>query len=76
MLIPAGFARILLTISLIALVANGRTVVGQETAEQPNVEYEHLKSLEPLIGTWHGTGTDKENGMEFEFQGTFSWSAN
>jgi hypothetical protein len=48
----------------------------QQDAAQPNVEYEHLKVLDTLVGTWQGKGTDPESGVEFEFKFTVSWSPN
>jgi hypothetical protein len=56
--------------------AEGQQTESQQEQAQPNVEYEHLKVLDSLVGTWQGKGTDPESGVEFEFKFTVSWSPN
>lgn len=48
---------------------------GQEAKEQENVQYEELKVLEPIIGTWGANWTNEQNGEQGEIQMTYSWSS-
>jgi hypothetical protein len=53
----------------VAIVLSSGLSYGQE-AEEEGVEYEKLKVLEPIIGTWHATIPDRG----FEAFHTYSWS--
>jgi hypothetical protein len=46
----------------------------QEAENEENLEYEKLKVLEPLLGTYHGTGTNLETGRVWEIHVTIAWS--
>jgi len=59
---------------LLAIVAlTTSTVVGQET-ENTNIEHEHLKSVEAIVGTWVMSGTDEETKNQWEYKVVLSWS--
>ena len=49
-------------------------VHGQETPVE-HAAYAHLKVLEPLVGSWTMTGTS-DQGVDFEYKLTFSWTRN
>ena len=48
-------------------------VVGQ--AAQPDIKYEKLKVLEPIIGTWTASGTYEAGASKWEAIASYSWSA-
>lgn len=45
----------------------------QDATEGDNLEYEKLKVLEPLIGTFHQNWTDEKTGEIRESEATISW---
>ncbi len=45
-----------------------------QNADEKNLEYEKLKVLEPMVGTYHGSGTNQETGEVWEVRVTIAWS--
>jgi hypothetical protein len=60
------------TLTATAIVLACNVLFSQEQAQEENVEYEKLKVLEPIIGTWHAKSQDA--GMHREYHIKYSWS--
>lgn len=67
--------RIAFTLTIVAVIFTCGLTYAQPAAVVPNVEYEKLKVLEPLIGTWRIETKDDETGAIWEALITVSWSA-
>jgi hypothetical protein len=46
----------------------------QEAENEKNIEYEKLKVLEPMVGTYHNAGKIEETGRVWETRATIAWS--
>jgi hypothetical protein len=62
-----------MTTCVLAILAFTTIAYGQDASEE-NVEYEHLKVLEPLVGTWLMSGTNDEDDVDWEYKLIYSWS--
>ncbi len=61
-------------IAIAAILTCGRNYAqNQEVETQTNEEYEHLKVLEPLVGTFLIEGKNDETGQRWEWTHTTSW---
>jgi hypothetical protein len=49
-------------------------IYAQDATEEENLEYEKLKVLEPLIGTWQIEWTNDETGVKGQAKVEISWS--
>jgi hypothetical protein len=49
-------------------------IYAQDATEDENLEYEKLKVLEPMVGTYHSTGKNEETGRVWEMRATIAWS--
>ena len=58
---------------LLALLATASLASGQDDTEK-NAEYLQLKVLQPLVGTWQASGTNVDEGYQWDYRITFKWS--
>ena len=66
--------QVLTLIAIAATLTCGRNYAqNQEVETQTNEEYEHLKVLEPLAGTFLIEGKNEETGARWEWTHTTSW---
>jgi hypothetical protein len=59
---------------LIAAFSIGSLSYAQPQKDEENVAYEHLKVLEPIIGTWTTSFDNNYTGWHVEIMTTYSWS--
>ncbi len=59
---------------LIAAFSIGSLSYAQPQEDEENVAYEHLKVLEPFIGTWTMSFDNDYTGWHVEIMTTYSWS--
>jgi len=60
--------------TLVAIIVLSGIALGQEPNEEEQIQYEKLKVLEPLVGTYIIEGTNEENGTKWEWVNTIGWN--
>jgi hypothetical protein len=64
-----SFALTIVVASTVCGVANA-----QDAKEEANLEYEKLKMLDPMVGTYHSMGQNEETGRVWQMRTTIAWS--